>query len=1355
MKRPLPSLLPLVLLAFAAPSAHATRPNDFAKKIVATPSASTLAKIGESTFTDFPVLVRLPAAASALLQTADGTDLLVTDDNETVCPFEVDTFDSSGETFVWVKVPSLSASTELTVYFGGDSNAGNDPGAVWSRYVAVVHGGASITNSVANGPAASAGSTAVTASANAGKVGGGVNKSSNNSIGLNIAKPSDALANSGKFSVSAWFKRNGKGGNNNNGTFILGASRTGWNSGDGYLWLQEQGKYISVAAKNAHQWSSGAVTLPEGDWGHVAFAYESGVSLTSYFNGVQDQTKSSPGNLVSTAATWTFGSYQNTASKDSFKGDMDELRIFNGVASGGWIALEYATMAEAEFFAYGDVESVDASAPVFETPTAVRNANGTTTVTVVLAENSGDVGVVYDAGTAAITNIVAQNAAPGTYTDTPANLVAGTTYAFAAYGKNANNTEVTKKGGIFYNGDLSVETISNADENGLVPGIFRISRDDTAYDLVVAYTVGGTATAGQTYESLSGTATILAGASYADIDVVPLLDPDTTSNTTVTVTLVAGLYGVDAQAGSAELTVVNLTAPAGFNTWISPSNSLASIASNWSAGHCPTASENVLFDGRFSTANCEWDALASATVASWTQTNGYTGIVTLKTVFPGKGDFTCLTVTGAMTVDGGTITHPQSRTQSQNAADYLQDLIDNETYRIRIDAGSLTVGASGRIDARNKGYYHSNTGNHVCPLPAHGGRFSATGQAPYDDPKEPIHIGMAYKRASGSYTIGIGGGAIYLTSAGNIVVNGFIGADTGSDTWNRGLTLRAAGSAGSVYVRGASITGTGTISASAVSTDEQNNRGVGGRVAVISTSSTPVGTSLQLKATVHPFNNSNKESTNYGGCGTVYTKDATQTHGTLLIQNVDGMFKQAPSNRRLTEPSIDGDWTFDAVGLGNYAILAIPTGTALHLPDGLGSVFSLNAASSTAYGSIRYEGGTLDLGSSASQTMSGNWMLTPWTNLTVNANLTVRGGAAIGVPPMADIVDSGSSLPTFVSCNLTVNGDLTVESDGFLLAKQCGLKKDKNSLNNGFSGVLQGHTHAGRCLAYKSKDAQRRFYTGYDSVFAPKLPGNSVPWPNGQSAEASGGVITLVVSGALTLDGEANVNGRLETYAAGANCSGGTGGSIDITAGSLSGSGRILAEAGTKQAVRGSAGRIAVKLTGSGADFSDFTGTISASGRALSPGSANDSSAGTVYLQTAANGDKGGTVYIAMSDGNRYANNTNTTEMVSLGYGGDSVDDYKLVSYVVSDYGHAAVNTNFTAKTVTIADENSSLDLEGHTLTVCNFRLPVTANGTTTLKKLPVGTYTASDTVVSGFVTDSGTGGTLVVTGDATVLIVK
>ncbi len=1345
-------LLPLLVLAIALSSARAAvQGTDFEKKIVFTPSTTALAKIGETAWTGFPVLVRLPASVSSQLQAADGTDLYVEDENEVPLAFEVESFDPAGTTLVWVKVPSLSSATALTVYFRGSANADNDPTAVWTRYAGVWHfePSAAGTTTVADATGHSLdGTTTGTISTYAGPFGGDTLQCTEK---INAPDYDSLLSNVAQFSASGWFKAPNQ--SNAYFTYVSKKADLTWSADKGWYLEMSQSK----TKANLVLTGSNNFNIPDvsANWNYFHLVSD-GSTVKVYMNG-------------STSAAVS-KSYTVKASSKVFLicgkgGCSDEYRVRAGAASAAETALEYATMADAAFFDAGAIESVDATAQVFETPTAVRNANGTTTVTVVLSAYNGDVGVIYEGGAAPVTNIVATAAAPGTFTDTPANLAADATYAFSAYGKNANGTEVVKEGGVFYNGDLSVATVSDANESGLVPGVFRITRGDSAHDLPVTYTVGGTAVADQSYVALSGTATIPAGATYVDVTVTPLNDPTVTEDVTVSVSLDAGLYGVSASAGTATMTISNLNAPAGFNTWVASAAGQASVSNNWSAGHPPTASEHVLFDGRFSLVDCTWDAAASATVASWTQTNDYTGVITLKTVYPGKGDFQCLTVTGPMAIHSGTITHPQSRTQGQSATDYLQDLLDNETYRVRIDAGSLAVGANGRIDARNKGYYHSNSGNHTSPLPSHGGWFGASGQAPYDDVKEPVHIGMPYKRASGGYYIGIGGGAIYLTSAGAIVVDGFIGADTGSDTWNRGLTLRNGAAAGSVYVRGASVTGTGTISASAVSTSDQNNRGVGGRVAVISTSSTPVDyTTLQLKATVYPFKNDNGQSTTYGSCGTVFIKDATQAYGTLLLQNVDGIF--APTIERCTPVITEGDWTFDAIGLGNRAVLSVPVGTALHLPGGLDSVFSLSAAGSTAYGSIRYEGGTLDFGSAANQTMSGNWMLTPWTNLTLNANVIVKDEAAIGVPAMASIKDADANadpaarkLPAFVSSHVTIAGDLTVETNGQLRAVSCGFVKRDHNNPSPYLGVLGYGTHGGRHRAKGKGDylcPTNFFYKGYDSVFSPALPGCSGWWGNGSSE--SGGALSLVVTGHLALDGPANAYGAPATGRADQNNAGGAGGSIDITAGTISGSGSINANGGSISSTQGGGGRIAIKLTAPGADFSHFAvSNVFASGRTYG-NTANEkttSSAGTVYLQSAAQGNKGGTVHVAMAPGNRLAGNTNTTEMVSLGYGGDAVEDYKRVSYVVRDFGHAAVNTNFQAEAVTISDADSSIDLEGHELVVREFFYPDADSGNR--RHLSPGVYDWSALADYAWATDSSADktGRIVVRGAATVIIVK
>ena len=359
-------ILPLVLAALALPAGAATLDTSaFAKTV----DLAVTGYAGSSALENFPVLVRLAADSPAGFDyadcAADGSDLRFADPDGNLIPHEIDTWNAAGESFVWVRVPSLANGAAFSMYFGSDAPGGAAAEDVWSRYAVVVHGGSSAANAVSGGPAVTIGNaTYVKTEADAGKVGGGFRKSAGNAVAVNVAmgNPAASLADTGKFSVSGWFKRNGNGGSSGNGTHVLAASRPGWNNGDGFLLLQEKGSYIDVAAKNSHQWDSGNYTLANQTWGHLAFAYESGASLTTWFDGVQDNRKTSGvGNLVCDGGTWTFGSYANTGSNDSFIGDMDELRVFDGVASGDWIKAEHDSVANASFLAYGDVHDAGSS----------------------------------------------------------------------------------------------------------------------------------------------------------------------------------------------------------------------------------------------------------------------------------------------------------------------------------------------------------------------------------------------------------------------------------------------------------------------------------------------------------------------------------------------------------------------------------------------------------------------------------------------------------------------------------------------------------------------------------------------------------------------------------------------------------------------------------------------------------------------------------------------------------------------------------------------------------------------------------------------------------------------------------
>ena len=1741
-------------------------PDDWEYSFVITLGDEMKTAIGSGEESDFPILVRLSETGISGFKysdfkEADYSDLIFVDNDGKFLDYEVDTWDASGTSLVWVRIPSFTAATRITCRYGGPKYK-HKPEKTWKKFVAVVHCGDSISDSSARKLAVTANATTATTT---GVVGGGVLKDTNNSIGLNIASPADVLTSSGMFSVMAWYKRDGNGGNNN-GTHILSGARGAFGSGNGFLVLQEQGKYISVAAPNSHQWSTGGYKLEDQTWGQVVFTYEKGVKLISYFNGGKDQEKSSPGALDATAAqspNWTFGSYANTGTADSFKGEMDEIRVYDGVASAAWIAADYRQMQDPSAFACSEVEKPDPELPKFanvslsvneagdvvvsgdvlrhagvvtvtllaegQTPVeialgevaagdsfsrtvteddglvkfqnytaSVSAANGekvstkqisdpvkygkvtmvdmnyridvtvpdgfTTvplenfpllvrlstaisgfaysqfqndgkdlmvfdengnripcelenwdpagesrlwvqvpvvtngakvivcyglsgtveslggmwseyasvlhmneqvpggskvkdstgnadpTISTLAAFDDGVLGGGFTMGTetgtkgACVTVPVSEkldqcngvftasawtkmNAAPGwgylmgrkdadttpswglqfrgasntgkadglafytagtadsqqslfktlscftvgawvkwtaVYNGTSLSLyLNGEKFATqeTSYGQAVNGTlplcvggfpTTTKTGTLpavfdearvkigaaggdwiaaeyrqetdalpliysevgptdpnapflnapvitanddgtfhvsvtitenmplegsvklvygnsvtamttddtdvpavyeldvtptavdvtsvvtvraksqlgssrsvissgFYNGELKIEKIRDASEKGLTNGVWRISRADAAHELNVAFAVleSSTAEAGVDYVDFALSAVIPDGTNSVDIAVTPVMNLAKDFDTWIDLAITNGAYFIDEIDFAKRLLIRNYEIPAGGNIWCATAPGKASVGSNWTSGTAPDEFGVAVFDGDVSQADCEWDIDAAHKVKNWMQSENYHGTVTFATTF--DESFPKFTVSEDMLVLGGVIKHKPH--DSAHKVDF---------YRLSLDIGGmLVVGAGASVSARALGSYGPRAEGQSC----YGGGYN--GSLSWGSLTEPNAVGSS-ANDNGTYTC-FGGGAIWIEVAGMVSVHGSISANGIMDN---GAWDTHAGSGGSLYLKCSKLSGTGTVSANCENTKRSSNSrsGAGGRVSVLLTESELT----DFKYTQFDARAGWTSYDNHGGTGTVLVRSPANPNGILYLRDAEKKYDQY-GNRvkalsgRFTDIPQNQNWVLDGIVFGHNAVLRIPYGTSLSLPNGLDSVSS-DAADINC--GIIVDDGSLILPSCA-QVMSGKWTLTSRNDVTVVSipgSLTMKSGANIGsIAFYQSIVDEGSSLPLYGKCRLRIEGDLTVESDATLSARKCGLKKYGNSLNSGHKGVLQGHTHGGRVFNYKSKDAQLRMYTAYDSVFAPSLPGNAVPWPNGQSAEESGGVITLDIAGHFQMEGKADVSGYLDTYTAGGNCSGGTGGSIDITAGSIAGRGSIRAEGGVKQAICGPGGRIAIKLRDEGADFSAFKGAISASGRVNGSDYSNASSAGTVFMKTGDDRENGGTIRIAMSTGNWNINNPSSTEILSLGFGGDTADEYKELGLEITDFGFGAVNADLDMSWAKFVGRNSRLDLEGHTLTV--YRAWI--NGS----KVPVGTYQAGDEPFEDLLIDSVGSGRLRVMG--------
>ena len=117
-----------------------------------------------------------------------------------------------------------------------------------------------------------------------------------------------------------------------------------------------------------------------------------------------------------------------------------------------------------------------------------------------------------------------------------------------------------------------------------------------------------------------------------------------------------------------------------------------------------------------------------------------------------------------------------------------------------------------------------------------------------------------------------------------------------------------------------------------------------------------------------------------------------------------------------------------------------------------------------------------------------------------------------------------------------------------------------------------------------------------------------------------------------------------------------------------------------------------------------------------------------------------------LNGGVNAASNPATTRYPGNGEGCDTPDALKRTSLVIGGAAHVELTDSARAVNLSI-ETGSTIDLAGNTLTV---RL-ATLGGA----KLPSGTYTAGDSAIDGFVTDSGEGGSLIVAGGATVFIVN
>lgn len=308
---------------------------------------------GAAALADFPVLVRLregfPAGFSYADAGTDGMGIRFADGEGNLLPHEIDTWNTAGESTVWVKLPSLTQGASLRIYWkaGQAVLPAVTESDVWTKYVAVLHGG-SYGNASASGLACSSGAT--TAGSATSRIGGAAYEIGQNCKGIQVANPvaSGKASTSTGVTISGWFRPTKLDASNYN--LVIASNENSWNQG-GFLAIWEQSYYFSVAMGSTHQGQNVGKTtriVSANVWEHIAFSY-AGTRLNIYEDGNAVYSNAAAKTFVDAGLiNWTVGSYCSQT-VDSFIGQMDEIRFYNGEASPDWIKAEYDAATDPNF----------------------------------------------------------------------------------------------------------------------------------------------------------------------------------------------------------------------------------------------------------------------------------------------------------------------------------------------------------------------------------------------------------------------------------------------------------------------------------------------------------------------------------------------------------------------------------------------------------------------------------------------------------------------------------------------------------------------------------------------------------------------------------------------------------------------------------------------------------------------------------------------------------------------------------------------------------------------------------------------------------------------------------------------
>ncbi len=299
-------------------------------------------------FTNQPVLVKLNSTIVnyANIQ-ASGADVrFVASDDITALNYEFDKWNSGSTSEIWVRVPSIAASSSagyIYMYFNNPSavDAQNRTG-VWTNYWSVWHLGedpaaaspqySDVTGNGRNGIATNSPVRGL------GQIGDAANLTTSVTDYILISSNLTAL-NTGSFTFSAWMRTAQAGSGNPWSAPGITGIEVGGTEDDMFMgWIDTAGLIGITVGNTPHAKSNFVVN--NNAWRHVTMSRNSSTgAAVFYINGVANGS-----NTTQVRAIGNFNRFGSVINGINLNGHLDEIRIYNSVQTADQIKADFKFM---------------------------------------------------------------------------------------------------------------------------------------------------------------------------------------------------------------------------------------------------------------------------------------------------------------------------------------------------------------------------------------------------------------------------------------------------------------------------------------------------------------------------------------------------------------------------------------------------------------------------------------------------------------------------------------------------------------------------------------------------------------------------------------------------------------------------------------------------------------------------------------------------------------------------------------------------------------------------------------------------------------------------------------------------